>query len=316
MPKQITIPVAIVLLVLLFTNCKKNADLSFEITGISTQNYPVVDGSTSTSPLQNLVACKLLGIPYEWHARLEFDNVWYLGPKYGQIPTGFNYSQRILTSTTHGSFLNLIDKKADYILAARTMSDDEKTYANQKSVALTETPIALDAFIFIINSKNPVKNLTTQQIRNIYTSKITNWKEVGGNDAPIKPYMRNRNSGSQEKMEKLVMQGLTMDDFPLDMESSMMGAFDAIRADENGICYTVYYYKEQMARTSWAKHIAVDGVYPDKSTIINKSYPYVTNVYSVIRTDLDKNSMPHKIYDLMLTPAGKRVITESGYIPN
>lgn len=300
------------LFTMLLGSCKKETKLQFSIAGISTQNYPVVDGSTSTSPLQNLIACKLLGIPYVWQPGIFSD--WQLQPVFDKIPSGFDYHKRILTSTTNGSFLNLINKKADFIIAARTMSADEKDSAAKAGITLVETPIALDAFIFIVHPSNPIKNLTTQQIQDIYTGKITNWKELGGNDAPIKPYMRNRNSGSQEKMEKLVMKGLSMNEFPIDIELSMAGPFDKISADENGICYTVYYYKEKMIRTNRVKHIAVDGVYPDSFTITNKTYPYTTYIYEVIRKDLDKNTMAGKIYDLMLTKAGRAVIDESGYI--
>ena len=60
------------------------------------------------------------------------------------------------------------------------------------------------------NPENPVKNLTSDQVRKIYTGEISNWKEVGGMDHAITPYIRNADSGSQEKMETLVMDGLKM----------------------------------------------------------------------------------------------------------
>lgn len=306
---------AVIIFMVSFFSCSKSANKDkFRIQGISTQNFPVVDGSTSTSPLVNTIACKLLGIPYEWIGTSIFGDTW-ITPVQDKIPADFDYFKRVLTSTTHGSIMNLIDKKADFILAARTMSDDEKAHAITKGISLTETPVALDAFVFIVNAKNPVKNLTTKQIQDIYTGKISNWREVGGNDAPIKPYMRNRNSGSQEKMEKLVMKGLSMNEFPVDIEISMAGPFDKVSSDENAICYTVYYYKEYMIKTSRVKHIAVDGVYPDKATIKSKSYPYTTEVFKSIRTDQDKQSMAYKIYELMNTPAGQDVVKESGYVP-
>lgn len=90
------------------------------------------------------------------------------------------------------------------------ISRDEKAYANEKSVTLDETPIALDGFIFITHKNNPVKTVTREQIRGIYMGEITNWKEVGGKDLAITPYIREPNSGSQEKMETIVMKGLEM----------------------------------------------------------------------------------------------------------
>ena len=108
------------------------------------------------------------------------------------------------------SFLNLIDGRVELIITARSISRDERVYANEKGVALTEKPIAKDALAFLVNPANPVNNLTTAQIQGIYTGAITNWKEVGGLDAEIVPYVRNSNSGSQEKFETTIMAGLTI----------------------------------------------------------------------------------------------------------
>lgn len=89
--------------------------------------------------------------------------------------------------------------------------------------------------------------LTGDQIRQIYTADITNWKDVGGNDATISPYIRDANSGSQEKMETLVMNGLTMIDWPHMRGFSMLDPFFQVSSDDNGIGYTLYYFANVMA---------------------------------------------------------------------
>jgi len=309
--------VSFALLSLAFCACKEETtDTPFVIEGITTETYPKVDGSTSTEPLQTIIACKLLGGSYYWRQHLESNGTWGLQPNYEDIPYSF-FAERIKTSQTHNSFINLIDKNADFILSARKMSDDEKAYADNAGVSLIETPIALDAFIFIVNPGNLVKSLTTKQVQDIYMGNITNWKEVGGSDATINPYVRNANSGSQELMESLVMKGLVMPAWPEEMLSGMMLAFTTIRSDVNGLCYTVYYYKELIVRDNeLVKSIAVDGIYPDKNTIKKRSYPFTAEVYAAIRTDLDKASMAYKLYELLQTKAGKNVISESGYFPN
>ena len=80
-------------------------------------------------------------------------------------------------------------------------------YAGIKGVELTETTIALDAFVFVVNKENPIKTLTVDQIRKIYTGEISNWSEAGGNNADIKVFTRPRNSGSEEVFRELVMNG-------------------------------------------------------------------------------------------------------------
>jgi phosphate transport system substrate-binding protein len=71
-----------------------------------------------------------------------------------------------------------------------------------------------------------------------------------------------------------------------------------------------------MIKENIAKTIAVDGISPDKKSIKGRRYPYIAEVYAVIRNDLDKSSMAYKLYELLQTNAGKQVIDESGYVPN
>lgn len=96
--------------------------------------------------------------------------------------------------------MNLIDGKVELVIAARAASRDENKYARDNNVALIEKPIAKDALTFMVNNSNPIECLSVEQIRKIYTGDITNWQEVGGEDMLITPYVRNRNSGSQEKI--------------------------------------------------------------------------------------------------------------------
>jgi phosphate transport system substrate-binding protein len=304
------------LILIIFSACKEDEyDLPFKIDGLTTANYPNVDASTAAAPLQTLLACKLLGFRYDWGQ--SYDGTYTINPNWEDIPTDFNYWERIKTSKTHDAIVNIIDGNADFILSVRKMSEDEKAHAEENGVTLIETPIALDAFIFIVNRENTIKSLTINQIQNIYTGELTNWKEVGGKNAQINPYLRNPNSGSQELMESMVMKGLKMKDWPKEnLLDGMMLVFTTVMTDVNSICFSLYYYNEQMVKENIAKAIAVDNVMPDKNTIKNRSYPFTSEVYAVIRSDLDKTSMAYKLYELLLSEAAKKVISESGYVPN
>jgi phosphate transport system substrate-binding protein len=285
------------------------------IKGLTADSYPKVDGSTSTEPLNAIIACKLFSIDYKWTETAD-------GTRIVEPSLDKNDADKFLrlfkSSQTHQSFINLIDGKADLILTARKMSPDEKVYADSRGVSLNETPIALDAFIFIVNHNNPIRSLTIKQVQDIYTGAITNWKEVGGDDDEINPYIRNANSGSQELMEMLVMKDLEMIEFPensAELLFSMAGALDTVSRDVNSICYTVYYYKEHIAYMYSPKCVAINGIYPDRDTISDQSYPYVAEVYAVIRSDLDESSMAYKLYEWLQTKEGKQVISESKYLP-
>ncbi len=172
-------------------------------TTLSLSNAPIIDGSDSTEPLRNLLMCRLLGIDCQWLQHLATDGTWGIVPQWHSLSDKDNKTlQRILQNrNTHGTFVSLIDGDNDIIITARDISRDEQKYADEKGVQLLSHPVAKDAFVFIVNPNNPVRNLTVEQIQKIYTGEIRNWKEVGGNDATISPYVRNPNSGSQEKMD-------------------------------------------------------------------------------------------------------------------
>ena len=152
-----TITALLFFILFVFTGCEKiNTDSPY-LDGLSITNYPIIDGSTSTLPLNRVIACELMGLNYHWQENKNSSsgiNTWSIEPKIkGSLKQKFN--NLILSSQTHNSFINLIDNKVDIALAARKMSPDEKEYAMSKGVSLIETPIALDAFIFIVSPRNP-----------------------------------------------------------------------------------------------------------------------------------------------------------------
>lgn len=187
------------------------------------------------------------------------------------------FGERVKSSKTHGAFINLIDGEADIILIHRTISNDEKAYANSLNVTLIETPIALDAFVFVINKNNPIKSLTVCQIQKIYTGEITNWSQVGGNNATIKVFTRPRNSGSEEVFRELVMKGLEPAEFPESGIGGMAQIFGEILHSNEAICYTFNNYKNLQARVpdSEVPKIAVNNIFPDENTIKNETYPFI-----------------------------------------
>lgn len=287
------------------------------IEGLTLDNFPVMDGSTSTDPLIRLAASRLLGYYAEW----EKETGYYTWNVATNLPETF-VEQRLKSSQTHNSFINLVDGSVDMIFSARTMSPEENAYANVVGVTLIETPIALDALVFLEHKDNPVNSLTHDQIQDIYTLRTTNWNEVGGNDLPIVPFVRNKNSGSQELMESLVMtdpipDGFFRENLPeSQIIQGMTPVISSTASAPGGLSYTVYFFKEKMIRDAFnVKMLAVNDVYSDKTTIADRTYPFTAEVYLIIRDDLDLSSMAYKIYEAMQSNLGKQIIAESGYVP-
>ncbi len=289
----------------------------------SVQNYPRTDGSTSAHPLGVLAACKLTGTPCAWFTHI--NTRWLLPVISTKIPERPDYSDEIMHDAlrkktyhngTHKSYVNLVNQKADMILVAREPSDDELKLAKQNGIEFEIHPVALDAFVFLLNNDNIVKNLSLQEIRDIYTGKITNWKQVGGADQKINAYQRNRNSGSQETMIKLVMKELKMIE-PIKMIGfrAMAGPYNALSNDKNGTGFTFYYYNKEMSPYPKIKLCAIDNVLPTSESISSHEYPLVTEVFIVTLKGLAKESAPGRLRDWLLSPQGQKVVDESGYVP-
>ncbi|ANH79743.1 hypothetical protein A8C56_01015 [Niabella ginsenosidivorans] len=289
------------------------------IDGISFENYPKVDGSTSSYVLNMMVACKQLSVPYKWSGADTFIE-WSIHPVYDKIPKERwpFFSEKIKSSKTHTAFLNLINGNADIIITSSTASPEEKAYAEAAGIILTETPIASDAFVFVLNKNNPVKSLTADQIRKIYTGEIINWSQIGGKNAAIKVFTRPRNSGSEEVFRSLVMDGMEPADFPESAIGGMAGVFTEVRNFENAICYTFNNYKNLQARVpdSEVPKIAIDNIFPSEKTIANGTYPFITKLYVIIRSDLDHNTMAYKLYEWLQSQHAKPTIAECGFLPD
>jgi phosphate transport system substrate-binding protein len=283
---------------------------------LTIDTYPLVDGSTSTHPLGMLVACELLGMPYSW--QVYWDQTKRIFPDPGtpeQEAVAKKLETQVFHNGTHGAYVNLIEGKADLILVAREPSQDELDAAKDKQVTLETRAVALDAFVFILNHQNPVNSLTTKQIQEIYTGKITRWDQVGGPAQEINPYQRNENSGSQELMKTLVMKDLTMIAAPDMILEGMMGPINRIGEDVQGLGYSVFFFEQFMAPNEKLKLCGVDGVVPGGETIRARAYPFATEVHAAIRTDLGPASNARKLRDWLLTAAGQATIKKSGYVP-
>ncbi len=307
-----------ILIVLSFSNCERtpnNGPGGISVDSFKIDNYPKVDGSTSAHPLQALIACKILGVEYEWMPSW-FDETYRIWPSSETKPETAEFIRdSIIHNGTHGAYVNLITGKADIILVARSASPDEIYLADSLGAGLTESPIALDAFVFIANVNNPVHSLTVKEIQDIYTGNILSWNEVGGTNTEIHPYQRNPNSGSQELMLSLVMKDLDMMDLPDMILYGMMGPINMITHDKDGLGYTVYFFEQFMAPNDSLTLLAVNGVVPQYNTLKEKEYTYTTEVYAVIREDLDRSSTAYALYQWLLSIQGQLVVKESGYIP-
>lgn len=301
----------------------------FELTDVQPEDTPRLNGSTSCQPLHMTVVCDAFDLeplrvlspfgigfsasdtttctvlpeaPAPGSAGPNPDAAWLL--RSAQQPFG-----------THQAYMHLIDGSFSLVFEARKPIEIELEAAREAGVELEVTPIAMDAFVFLLNRENPLEGLTLEQIRRIYTGEIAQWSEVGGAEQKIKAYTRNETSGSQGLMRELVIGDDEMIEGDDMMASTMMGPVNSLAGDPWGIGYSVHYYMAFMAPMHSIRLAEIDGVAPTSETIRSGEYPLCSEVYAVIRADEAEESPARKLRDWLLTEYGQRVIAESGYVP-
>lgn len=257
-------------------------------------NYPRVDASLAIHPLVDSIASNFLGIPEE--------------------DLNYEYTK----GRTSDVYKNLIDGSVDVIFAAEP-SDDDRSYATSKGVELEVIPTTSSAFVFIVNTANPVDNLNLEEVVKIYKGDITNWNQVGGKDEEIIPYQRPNGSGSQTAMISLVMKDANLMTAPkMQVKGEMGGLVDAIAEYDNSeaaIGYSYFYYINTMYKRDTIKMIGIDGIKPTIETIKDGTYPVYTNGYIVFRKSEVEDSNVRKWVKTVLEKRGSKIIEDAGYVP-
>ncbi len=288
----------------LFTGCTPNQDDEkpnddvVEPAKVSLQlaleEYPRMDGSTANLPMMAEIMSQVCGITLEEAEELTS------------------------CTTTPRAWENLAASNADILLVYEAAEDTKKVLETMNA-DLEITPVGRDALVFINNEQNPVKDLTQQQLIDIYTGKVTNWKDVGGEDLDIIPYQRVATSGSQSLFMKLLMKDIVPMDAPMELRPAEMGMLiDELARynnEGNALGYSVFYYASYMYQQPGLQMIAVDGVQPSDETIADGSYPLLNEYYVVIRADEPEDSPARQLRDWILTDEGRAAIIKSGYIP-
>lgn len=251
--------------------------------------FPVTDGSTSTTNLDNAVRSAVIG---------------------GE--------QKNAHSRTYIAFENLLNGSCSMIFTT-PLSEQQLDTMESRNFRHEAEPVAGEGFVFVVNKDNPVDMLTVDQLKGIYSGKITNWKEVGGNDAEIAAYQRNSDSGSQNYMLSFMGNTPLMKPVTDSIPASMSGILDVIANYDNGINaigYSVYAYSDGMYENiSEIKYIKVNGVEPSLQTLADGTYPLLGFNYAVFSADEPEDSDVRILVEWMQSEEGQQVIASAGYVP-
>lgn len=206
----------------------------------------------------------------------------------------------------------LLDETTDIAMASRAIKFSEKMKAKAAGEDLEEVPIAYDALAVVVHPSNPVKQLTRQQLESIFRGKITNWKQVGGDDRKIVVYSRETSSGTYEFFKESVLKNKNYMSSSLSMPAT--GAIiQSVSQTRGAIGYVGLAYVSPRIRTLAISYDGKHFANPTLENAVNKTYPIVRPLFYYYNKKDSVSVAP--LIDFILSPAGQEIIKKSGYIP-
>ena len=273
MKKIITVLCTVVMVLSLFAGCGQKANDN----GTTTGGTVATDGSTSME--------KVIGA---------------LGESFMEANKGTTFTYN---PTGSGSGIQAVSEgRCDIGLSSRALKDDEK------ASGLKETTLALDGIAIIVNPQNPVQDLTLEQIAKIYTGEITNWKDVGGEDAEIVLIGREAGSGTRDGFESITD---TKDACQYRQELTSTGdVITTVSRNPNAIGYA-----SLAAIKDSVKALTVNGVAPTEATVKDGTYLVQRPFVLVTKEGAALNETAQKFFDFATSADAASIISAAGAVP-
>ena len=273
MKKIITVLCAAVMALSLFAGCGQKANDN----GTTTGGTVSTDGSTSME--------KVIGA---------------LGESFMEANSGTTFTYN---PTGSGSGIQAVSEgRCDIGLSSRALKDDEK------AAGLKETIVALDGIAIIVNPQNPVKDLSLEQIAKIYTGEITNWKDVGGEDAEIVRIGREAGSGTRDGFESITE---TKDACQYRQELTSTGdVITTVSQNPNAIGYaSLASIKDSV------KALTVNGVAPTEAAVKDGTYLVQRPFVLVTKEGVSLSETAQKFFDFATSADAASIISAAGAVP-
>lgn len=261
-----------------------SAALLGSVPAAAQKNAIVVDGSTTVGPIAKAFA--------EYYMRKN---------------PGVNIT--VSESGSGNGAKGLVNLACDVASMSRFMKTEEFRAAVQRGVFPVAHVVAIDGIAIIVHPSNPVTGLTVAQVRDIYTGKITNWKQLGGPNVQIVMISRDTNSGTYESFETLVMDKRKIND-----RAEYVGSSGAVRQRVQSTPAAIGYVGLGFVDRT-VKALAIDKVVPDNATVSSGAYPVARPLFMFTNGYPKLGSHLHAFVNLYLTPKGQEIVEEIGFVP-
>jgi phosphate transport system substrate-binding protein len=243
------------------------------------------------------------------------DTMVILNQRWAEAYMGGN-RQVIIQVTGGGSgtgLSSLLHGSTDICASSRSMNQKEKAaFERRFGAPPAEIAVARDGVAIYLNETNPVGSLTVQQVQDIYRGKITNWKEVGGQDAKIILYSRENNSGTYVFFKEHILGGK---DFS-SMAQSLPGTAAVVNAlvrDKRGIGYGGSAYAKGIKFCALKEDAQSPAYEPTLENVVSGKYPASRDLYFYTRKAPEGEIQ--RFIEWIRSPAGQKIVSGVGYFP-
>ncbi|MBA4150048.1 MAG: phosphate ABC transporter substrate-binding protein [Verrucomicrobia bacterium] len=266
------------------------------------------------------VAITALGIGYSAQAGnitvKGSDTMVILGQKWAEryMQTHPQTKVQVTGGGTGVGIAALLNRGTDLANASRKMKPKEVTdFVKIYNKRPTEYKVALDGLSIYVNDQNPIKELSLEQLDGIFTGKIKNWKEVGGQDSRIVVYSRENSSGTYEFFKESVLKGK---DFAAAVQTmpGTAAVLQAVAREKFGIGYGGAAYGAGAKDLAIKKDAGSKAVEPSEETVVNGTYPIWRYLYIYVNPAIDQGEIGSYL-KWIRSDAGQRVVKDIGYYP-
>ena len=216
----------------------------------------------------------------------------------------------IESKATGYGFGALMGGLCDIAEASRLPLKEELEMAQNRNVEYNDYVIGAYSVAVVVNAANPIGNLTREQVRDIFTGVIQNWKGVGGSDTPIHLFIRDPISGTHLGFRELAMENKPYAN-TLHLLTNYEAIVEAVAKDTNGIGYSSL----ELENNAGVKPVSIGGIEPNAADVNKGDYPYARVLHLYTRKG---HETPEALdfVQFVLSPQGQAILTRMGFTPH
>lgn len=203
----------------------------------------------------------------------------------------------------------LLDGTCDLAATSRPLNEDEQRRAKSRGFAVKSSVVGFYAVTVVANATNPVAHLSDRQVRDIFTGKIVNWKQVGGPDQPIVTLIRDATGGTH-----LGFQELAMDNRPYAPSARGFASYTALAHEIAADPGAIGYVGMNLVSLPGLRALSINGIPPNDLAVNEGLYPYVRTIWLQAPAK-NANPLATRFVRFVRSKAGQAIVRNAGFVP-